>query len=147
MLPEAAQRGFRLADPFPGWHRRGRALVPGADRLVRVDPDLDGTDGFFIALFERSEMERGDEEGGYQGAAAEGQHEPAAHGAAGKLRKAGSPASGRAGKGGLRPLAPAGTKPALGAKAKHRKLKGLGAGSSEAGAGMQAKAKRWRDPV
>ena len=146
VLPEAAQRGFRLVDPFPGWPRRGRPVVPGAERLVRVDPDLDGTDGFFVALFERIE-EDGEEEGGHQGAAVEAELERAAGAAAGALRKAGLPASGRAGKGGLRLLAPAGTKPALDAKAKHRKLKGLRAGSSEAGAGMQAKAKRRRNPV
>lgn len=144
MLPEAAQRGFRLADPFPGWPRRGRPGVPGAERLIRVDPDLDGTDGFFVALFERKEEE---EEGGHQVAAVEGLHEPAAPGAAGALRKAGSPASGRAGKGGARGLAPAGPKPALDAKAEHPKLRGLGAGSSKTGAGMQAKAKRRRNAV
>lgn len=147
MLPEAEQRGFRLADPFPVWHRRGRAGVPGAERLIRVDPDLDGTDGFFVALFERDE-EEGEEEGGRQAAAAEGEHEPAAAAAAGTLTKAGSAASGRAGKGGARGLAPAGTKPVhLDAKAKHRKLKGHGASSSEAGASMQAKTKRRRNAV
>ena len=140
MLPEAAQRGFRLADPFPGWHRRGRAVVPGAERLVRVDPDLDGTDGFFIALFVRTE-EEGGREGGLQGAAAEVLHEPTAAAAAGAMMsKAGSAASGRAGKGGgARGPAPAAPEPALDAKAKHRKLKRLGPGSSDAGAGMQVK--------
>lgn len=55
MLPEATAKGFRLADPFPAWPRRGRpGSVAGAERLVRVDPDLDGTDGFFVALFERA---------------------------------------------------------------------------------------------
>ena len=54
VLPEAKRLGFRLVDPFPSWHRRG---VPGtmedADKLVRVDPDADQTDGFFVAVLER----------------------------------------------------------------------------------------------
>ncbi|KAK9819564.1 hypothetical protein WJX81_004895 [Elliptochloris bilobata] len=33
VLPDATTRGFRLADPFPGWPRRGRPGVPGAERL------------------------------------------------------------------------------------------------------------------
>ncbi|PRW56905.1 phosphoglucomutase PGM3 isoform B [Chlorella sorokiniana] len=54
VLEEAAALGFRLADPFPAWHRRGvPGLVEGAEKLVRVDPDEDGTDGFFVALFVR----------------------------------------------------------------------------------------------
>lgn len=62
VLEEAAALGFRLADPFPAWPRRGVAgLVEGAEKLVRVDPDEDGTDGFFVALFVR------DGEGGGEG--------------------------------------------------------------------------------
>lgn len=54
VLEEAAALGFRLADPFPSWHRRGvPGLVEGAEKLVRVDPEEDGTDGFFVALFVR----------------------------------------------------------------------------------------------
>lgn len=54
VLPEAAARGFRLEAPFPSWPRRGvPGSVPGAEQLVRVDPDEDGTDGFFVALFVR----------------------------------------------------------------------------------------------
>jgi hypothetical protein len=52
VLDAAAALGFQLEDPFPAWHRRGvEGLVAGAGRLVRVDPDEDGTDGFFVALF------------------------------------------------------------------------------------------------
>jgi putative methyltransferase len=52
VLPEYEQRGFALADPFPGWHRRGLpGSVAGAEKLVRVDPIEDGTDGFFLAVF------------------------------------------------------------------------------------------------
>ena len=62
VLEEAAALGFRLADPFPAWHRRGvPGLVEGAEKLVRVDPDEDGTDGFFVALFVRGEG-RGDQQ-------------------------------------------------------------------------------------
>lgn len=51
---EAKKVGFRLVDPFPEWHRRGiPGSVDGAERLVRVDPFEDKTDGFFIAVFER----------------------------------------------------------------------------------------------
>ncbi len=56
MLPEAAAAGFALAHALPAWPRRGRpGALAGAERLVRVDPDLDGTDGFFVAVFERAQ--------------------------------------------------------------------------------------------
>ncbi|GAX77818.1 hypothetical protein CEUSTIGMA_g5261.t1 [Chlamydomonas eustigma] len=54
VLPEAHSLGFRLKDPFPEWHRRGRPVLEGHDMLVRTDACLDGTDGFFVALFERT---------------------------------------------------------------------------------------------
>mmetsp|Transcript_40301 Transcript_40301/g.89498 ORF Transcript_40301/g.89498 Transcript_40301/m.89498 type:complete len:538 (+) Transcript_40301:127-1740(+) len=53
VLPEAADKGFELVDPFPGWHRRGLPLYEGCDKLVRTDPYEDGTDGFFVAVFQR----------------------------------------------------------------------------------------------
>ena len=54
VLPAAHRLGFHLVDPFPQWHRRGIAgSVEGAEKLVRVDPYEDQTDGFFIAVFER----------------------------------------------------------------------------------------------
>lgn len=114
VLPEAQQKGFELADPFPGWHRqvpwsygfsdrvdmpslcnahppwaapqrpaalRGMAgpgfmpaslasraplhrrglpgLVEGHEKLVRCDPEEDGTDGFFVAVFERQRWPEG----------------------------------------------------------------------------------------
>lgn len=46
----------KLQDPFPGWHRRGRPVLEGSKKLVRVDPDADATDGFFIALFVRQQQ-------------------------------------------------------------------------------------------
>ena len=74
VLPEAAARGFRLEAPFPSWPRRGVAgLVDGAEKLVRVDPDEDGTDGFFVALFVRDGQPGGDSSG-EAAAAAEQQH-------------------------------------------------------------------------
>lgn len=42
-----------VQDPFPSWKRRGHPLFKGTDKLVRVDPEADATDGFFIALFVR----------------------------------------------------------------------------------------------
>ena len=57
VLPEAQRLGFHLVNPFPQWHRRGIAgSVEGAEKLVRVDPYEDETDGFFIAVFERVRM-------------------------------------------------------------------------------------------
>lgn len=53
VLPAATAAGFRLADPFPAWHRRGLPVVEGAQLLVRTDAHADGTDGFFVAVFER----------------------------------------------------------------------------------------------
>ncbi|GLC76074.1 hypothetical protein PLESTF_001731700 [Pleodorina starrii] len=52
-LQQAAEAGMELADPFPGWHRRGLPLFPGAEKLVRTDAYQDGTDGFFVAMFQR----------------------------------------------------------------------------------------------
>lgn len=58
VLPEAQELGFWLVDPFPEWSRRGIAgAMEGADKLVRVDPVADETDGFFIAVFERVEKD------------------------------------------------------------------------------------------
>jgi putative methyltransferase len=54
VLPAATAAGFRLVDPFPSWHRRGLPVVEGAELLVRTDAHADGTDGFFVAVFERS---------------------------------------------------------------------------------------------
>jgi putative methyltransferase len=54
VLPAATAAGFRLIDPFPTWHRRGLPVVEGSELLVRTDGHADGTDGFFVALFERS---------------------------------------------------------------------------------------------
>eukprot|EP00884_Botryococcus_braunii_P014831 jgi/Botrbrau1/23349/Bobra.0051s0008.1 len=54
VMPLAEELGFQLADPFPAWQRRGLPVLAGSRLLVRVDEELDGTDGFFIAVFERS---------------------------------------------------------------------------------------------
>ena len=44
----------RVQDPFPSWHRRGLGgRVEHAERLVRTDAAEDGTDGFFVAVFQR----------------------------------------------------------------------------------------------
>lgn len=54
VLPAATAAGFWLVDPFPSWHRRGLPVVKGAELLVRTNAHADGTDGFFVAVFERS---------------------------------------------------------------------------------------------
>ncbi len=44
----------RAQDPFSLWHRRGLGgRVEHAERLVRTDAAEDGTDGFFVAVFQR----------------------------------------------------------------------------------------------
>lgn len=40
VLPDAQALGFQLADPFPGWPRRGLPLLPGHQRLIRVGKTL-----------------------------------------------------------------------------------------------------------
>lgn len=51
---------FRLVNNFPEWPRRGRAVAglteEQAERLVRVAPKTDLTDGFFVACFERVDV-------------------------------------------------------------------------------------------
>ena len=55
VLPLATKLGFSLVQTLPRWPRRGLAGVhEWADKVVRVHPELDGTDGFFVALFERA---------------------------------------------------------------------------------------------
>ncbi|KAK9907331.1 hypothetical protein WJX75_001613 [Coccomyxa subellipsoidea] len=54
VLPYTRELGFELVDPFPRWHRRGLAgSVEGAEKLVRTHAVEDGTDGFFLAVFQR----------------------------------------------------------------------------------------------
>jgi putative methyltransferase len=55
VLPAALELGFRLVDPFPAWHRKGlEGVVEGWEKLVRTDAAEDGTDGFFVAVFEKA---------------------------------------------------------------------------------------------
>ena len=53
VMDQAQAKGFRLSKTFPNWKRRGLPLFSGAKKLLRIDPYNDGTDGFFIACFER----------------------------------------------------------------------------------------------
>lgn len=54
VLPDARRAGFELQRALPQWPRRGlRGTHDWADCVARVHPDLDGTDGFFVALFVR----------------------------------------------------------------------------------------------
>ncbi|MBA0806883.1 hypothetical protein Gohar_022726 [Gossypium harknessii] len=54
ILPLATSHGFRLATPFPQWHRRGLPVLEGFEHLLRTDP-VEDKEGFFIALFIREE--------------------------------------------------------------------------------------------
>lgn len=56
VLNDAMAKGFALKPALPAWPRRGiagRLSEENATAVVRVDPLDDGTDGFFVALFER----------------------------------------------------------------------------------------------
>ncbi|KAK9857580.1 hypothetical protein WJX84_008181 [Apatococcus fuscideae] len=53
VMPLATQLGFKLQDPFPSWPRRGHREFLQSDLMIRADPKLDHTDGFFLALFVR----------------------------------------------------------------------------------------------
>ena len=66
-LPAPPPRGWRLARALPAWPTRGIVIPEGAEedahplslsaedaaKVVRADPATDGTDGFFVAVFER----------------------------------------------------------------------------------------------
>lgn len=55
VLPNAEAAGFCLEHALPFWKRRGlTSAFPQAHKLVRVHPDLDGSDGFFVAVFARA---------------------------------------------------------------------------------------------
>ena len=66
-LPAPPPRGWRLARALLAWPTRGIVIPEGAEeeahplslsaedaaKVVRADPATDGTDGFFVAVFER----------------------------------------------------------------------------------------------
>eukprot|EP00892_Ulva_mutabilis_P009991 jgi/Ulvmu1/7364/UM036_0024.1 len=53
-LPAAEAAGFSLENALPFWKRRGlTSTFPWAPKVVRVHPELDGGDGFFVAVFAR----------------------------------------------------------------------------------------------
>ena len=54
VLETATSLGFGLGTPIPDWPYRGEDLNQGGAPFIRVDPERDGCDGFFVALFERS---------------------------------------------------------------------------------------------
>jgi hypothetical protein len=97
VLPAALAAGFELADPFPGgaWARRGLAgSLPGGReaRVVRTDAYEDGTDGFFVAVFERLDAAAGGE-GASRGSAGGG----GGGGSVGSKPAGGGPADGAPG--------------------------------------------------
>ena len=59
VLGHAKSHGFVLVEALPAWPRRGiESKSEGLDiglakRVIRIDPVEDGTDGFFVAMFER----------------------------------------------------------------------------------------------
>ncbi|KAK9862723.1 hypothetical protein WJX84_008837 [Apatococcus fuscideae] len=59
VMPLANQLGFHLEGPFPSWHRRGHKQFPDGKLMVRADAKLDRTDGFFLALFSKTDLENG----------------------------------------------------------------------------------------
>lgn len=54
VMEKAAALGFCLGTPIPDWPHRGRNLNRSGAEFVRVDPERDGCDGFFVALFVRT---------------------------------------------------------------------------------------------
>jgi len=44
---------WKLQRCLPQWHRRGNPKIEGAENCVRVDPEGDMMNGFFVACFER----------------------------------------------------------------------------------------------
>jgi 16S rRNA C967 or C1407 C5-methylase (RsmB/RsmF family) len=58
-LEEGRARGFELVSCIQSWGRRGIAEDGGlsaedARKVLRVDPLVDGTDGFFVAVWRRN---------------------------------------------------------------------------------------------
>ncbi len=58
LLSYAQEHGFKLKKCFDRWPRRGMSVEGGlkptdASKVVRIDPLEDGTDGFFVAMFDR----------------------------------------------------------------------------------------------
>lgn len=50
----AAEPAFALQpDPLPSWTRRGLPTYPFHASVIRADPHVDGTHGFFVASFYR----------------------------------------------------------------------------------------------
>eukprot|EP00899_Mesostigma_viride_P007876 jgi/Mesvir1/1708/Mv21164-RA.2 len=54
VMPLATSLGFHLEPALPKWPHRGLPTVAGAECLLRVDANRDGTDGFFLALFAKT---------------------------------------------------------------------------------------------
>ncbi|QDZ24370.1 rRNA methyltransferase [Chloropicon primus] len=59
VLAEAERLGFQLEKALPQWPRRGYPLFETCDKLVRVNPNKDKSDGFFLALFVRKQKTAG----------------------------------------------------------------------------------------
>ena len=57
---DSCEGRYTLVEALPSWPRRGDTTVfAEASKCVRVDPDLDGMTGFFVACFQRVKSESG----------------------------------------------------------------------------------------
>ena len=60
---ESCEGRYVLIEALPTWPRRGDTTVfAEASKCVRVDPDLDGMTGFFVACFQRTDSGSEDKE-------------------------------------------------------------------------------------
>lgn len=48
---------FELVPALPEWHQRGLNLFPNSDFCIRCNPETDLMHGFFVALFQRKDID------------------------------------------------------------------------------------------
>ncbi len=62
---DSCEGRYTLVEALPSWPRRGDTSVfAEASKCVRVDPDLDGMTGFFVACFQLTRVESSESEYG-----------------------------------------------------------------------------------
>ena len=60
---DSCEGRYTLVEALPSWPRRGDTSVfAEASKCVRVDPDLDGMTGFFVACFQHTHTESEDDD-------------------------------------------------------------------------------------
>ncbi|XP_031565177.1 probable 28S rRNA (cytosine-C(5))-methyltransferase, partial [Actinia tenebrosa] len=52
-----SQGEFELSPIMAAWTNRGLPVFPGAERCIRASPEVNQTNGFFVALFTRKEVD------------------------------------------------------------------------------------------